>query len=123
MLWFPRGILAAVMAAHGIAKVVFTPAFEAKFDLGPTVTLLAAVAELAAAVGFVAGGALRRREGAVVTLLAVAAVCCVQIPAIVMVHAGHGFLYFRGGPEYNLVLLALCAMLTVASVRRLRAAP
>lgn len=122
--WIARLALAVPMGVHGSVKITERADLLAKFDalLTPALATLATLAELGAAAGIVLGGlALNRNMPAAVrtlglaaSWLAVAAIAAVQIPAIVLIHWPQ-WMYFSGGMEYNLVLLALGAIVALGS--------
>lgn len=123
---FPNLIVGGVMIPHGVAKITRAIDFENKFDLSRNITYAASSAELSGAFGLFLAGALFFASQTspspiqvihrIVTALSIAAILVVQVGAIVTVHAGHGWFYFAGGVEYNVVLLSLLLLVTLCSL-------
>lgn len=112
--WVLRIALAAVFIPHGLGKFLYTTAFTEKFDLPAALSLAAGAAELAGAGGILAGGFLaRHRAGSWLTQLGATAIIVVQVGAITVAH-WPAWLYFVGGMEYNVVLIAVCLYLLLA---------
>lgn len=123
--WIARLTLAVVMLSHGITKWTRTESFMSKFGLSEPVSVLAGLAEVGGTLVILAGGVLLyqhryhvRTTGIVLSLLGVAGIATVQIGAIATVHDGWWYYANPPGVEYNVVLLALCAIVAVVSVHR-----
>lgn len=114
--WVLRIMLVLILLPHGLGKLGYLGTFTSKFDLTATVGLLTGAAELAAVVGFVAGGLLAHSRHTTaaytVTVLAALAVWIVQIGAIALVH-WPTWLYFNGGMEFNVAILAMSAVVVL----------
>lgn len=113
--WLLRLVLAAILLPHGLGKLTYTETFASKFDLDPTTAIVTGCAELAAVIGFIAGGLLlsRYREAAYwLTFLAALATWIVQIGAIAVAH-WPTWLYFNDGFEFNTLILLSSAALVL----------
>lgn len=111
-LWIPRLLLFIVFLPHGIGKITGFAAFQDKFALPATVTVLLILAELGGAFAVVSGGFLPGRWGVAATWAGAGCLLVSQVGAITYARWPR-WLEFSpgGGSEYNFVLCGLCVLL------------
>lgn len=113
--WLLRIGFASVFLFHGLGKLLGgggITGFAAMMNLAPALALLVALAEVAAAIGIVAGGVARGSLGDLTTRLAGVAIVPVMLGAIALVHWPRwSFVaaeaHPMGGMEFQVILLLL----------------